>query len=303
MSDFSDLPPLNALRGFEAVARHMSFSAAAQELRITSAAVSQQIKNLEDFLGVQVFSRQGRRIQFTEAGRQILPGVEKGFSNLADAVRPYLNPVSADYLSCSTVGAFAARWLVPRLPGWTTLHPDIDVRISATGEVVEFERMGIDVAIRLGTGEWGGHYTELLLPEEVVPLCSPDLLDSDSPLREPGDLCHHQLIHFTPPFGQLNTKWSDWMEIAGVENIDPSHGLFFNEGTVALNAATRGQGVVLAPRVLAAEELSVGTLVIPFETKLPTDLAWYVVMPKQNLNRPEVAAFRDWLIGEAGKLS
>ena len=106
MSNFSKLPPLNALRGFEAVARHMSFSGAAQELRITSAAVSQQIKNLEDFLGVQVFSRQGRRIQITEAGRQILPGVEKGFSNLADAVRPYLNSVSANYLSCSTVGAF-----------------------------------------------------------------------------------------------------------------------------------------------------------------------------------------------------
>jgi LysR family transcriptional regulator, glycine cleavage system transcriptional activator len=302
MSDFSNLPPLNALRGFEAVARNLSFSAAAKELRISPAAVSQQIKNLEDFLGVQVFNRQGRRILLTEAGLQMLPGVEKGFRNMADAVQPYLASFSADHLSCSVVGAFAARWLVPRLPSWTTLHPNIDVRISATGEVVEFERMGIDVAIRLGAGDWGELYSELLLPEEVVPLCSPDLLEGEIPLRVPADLGHHQLIHFTPPFGQLNTKWSDWMAIAGVEGIDITRGLFTNDGTMALNAATRGQGVVLAPRVLATEELSSGMLVIPFDHKLPTDLAWYIVIPKPNLKRPEVVAFRDWLISESKEL-
>jgi len=301
MSNFNSLPPLNALRGFLVVAQHLSFSVAAKELRITPAAVSQQIKNLEDFLGVQVFNRQGRRVQLTEAGRQILPGVERGFHNMADAVRPYLSPISANHLSCSAVGSFAARWLVPRLPSWTALYPNTDVRLSATAEVIEFERMGIDLAIRLGTGDWGELYSELLLPEEVVPLCSPDLLEGKAPLRVPADLSHHQLIHFAPPYGQLNTKWSDWMEIADVEGIDSSRGLLTNDGMMALNAATRGQGVVLAPRVLAAEELSVGTLVIPFEIKLPTDLAWYIVMPQQNLNRPMVAAFHDWLKDESKK--
>ncbi len=295
MGKFTKLPPLNALRGFEAVARHMSFSAAAKELRITSAAISQQIKNLEDFLGVRVFSREGRQIKLTETGHRILPGVEKGFQNLADALQPYLITTSAAYLSCSTVGAFASRWLVPRLTDWTALHPDIDVRISATGELVDFERMGVDMAIRLGTGDWGELYSERLLLEEVVPLCSPDLLKGEMPLHVPTDLSRHQLIHFTPPFGQLNTKWSDWIEIAGVEEIDLSRGLFFNDGSMALNAATRGQGVVLAPRVLATEELSTGTLVIPFNIKLPTDLAWYIVTPTINLKRPEVTAFCDWL--------
>jgi len=299
MDKYTKLPPLNALRGFEAVARHMNFSAAADELQITSSAMSQQIKNLENFLGVQVFNRMARRIELTEVGRRILPGIERGFENLFDAVYPYLNSVSADHISCSTVGSFAAKWLVPRLSDWTNQYPHIDVRVSATGEMVEFERMGIDFAIRLGTGDWGELHTELLLAEEVIPLCSPDLLEGDMPLRVPADLSHHQLIHFTPPFGQLNTKWSDFLEIAGVDDVDLKRGLSFDDGTAALHAASRGQGVVLAPRVLASEELSVGTLVAPFEISLPTDLAWYIVMPKQNLNRSEIIAFRDWLIDVA----
>jgi len=298
MDKFTKLPPLNALRGFEAVARHMSFSGAAKELRVSSAAVSQQIKNLESFLGFQVFNRQGRRIKLTETGRRILPGIEKGFQNMTDALQPYLTIVPATYLSCSTVGAFASRWLVPRLSRWTALHPDIDVRISATSELVDFDRMGIDLSIRLGTGDWGELYSERLLLEEVVPLCSPDLLEGDLPLCLPTDLSRHQLIHFTPPLGRLNTKWSDWAEIAGVEDIDLSRGLFFNDGTMALNAAMLGQGVVLAPRVMASKELSTGTLVIPFEIKLPTDLAWYFVTPKHNLKRPEIQAFREWLFDE-----
>ena len=298
MVKFGKLPPLNALRGFEAVARNLSFSAAAQELLVTPAAVSQQVKNLEDFLGVKVFSRQGRLIKLTETGRRILPGVEKGFQNITDALQPYLTTDSTTYLSCSTVGAFASRWLVPRLSSWTAQHPDIDVRISATGELVDFERMDIDVAIRFGTGSWGDLYSEKLIVEEVIPLCSPDLFEGDMPLRSPADLSQHQLIHFTPPLGQLNTKWSDWFKIAGVEDIDLSRGLFFNDGTLALKSATRGQGVVLAPRVLAAEELSMGTLVVPFEIKLPTDLDWYVVLPKSNLKRPEITAFREWLFSE-----
>jgi len=298
MVKFDKLPPLNALRGFEAVARNLSFSAAAQELRVTPAAVSQQVKNLEDCLGFQVFNRQGRSIKLTETGRRILPGIEKGFQNMTDALQPYLAIAPATYLSCSTVGAFASRWLVPRLSRWTKLHPDIDVRISATSELVDFDRMGIDLSIRLGTGDWGELYSERLLQEEVVPLCSPDLQEGDLALRLPTDLSRHQLIHFTPPFGRLNTKWSDWVEIAGVEDMDLSRGLFFNDGTMALNAAMLGQGVVLAPRVLAAEELSTGTLVIPFEIKLPTELAWYFVTRKPNLKRPEIKAFREWLFSE-----
>ena len=299
MKDRITFPPLNALRAFGAVGRQLSFGQAAEELHVTTAAVSQQIKNLESFLGVRLFHRHGRHIALTKAGRQLFPGVENGFGELEDTVRPFLTPKVAAYISCSTVGAFAARWLVPRLQRWRAAHSDIDIRISASGELVGFEAHGIDLAIRLGTGEEPGLHTEILLHEQVVPLCSPMLLDGDPPLRHPSDLRHHQLIHFTPPAGQLNTRWTDWLDIAGEDNVDPNRGIFLNEGTAALNAAIAGQGVVLAPRVIASQEIEMSTLVIPFEIELPTQLAWYIAIPETNLTRPEIVAFRDWLLAES----
>lgn len=164
-----------------------------------------------------------------------------------------------------------------------------------------FDGQGIDLAIRLGTGEETGLHTELLQSEQLVSLCSPTLLDQDPPLRHPSDLRHHQLIHFTPPVGQLNTRWSDWLKIAGVADVNPNRGIFLNEGMAAMNAAVAGQGVVLAPRVIASQELEMSTLVIPFEIALPTQLAWYIVMPESNLARSEIVAFRDWLLAESDR--
>ena len=301
MKDRITFPPLNALRAFGAVGRHLSFGQAAEELNVTTAAVSQQIKNLESFLGVRLFHRHGRHIALTEAGRQLFPGVENGFGELEDTVRPFLTPKAAAYISCSTVGAFAARWLVPRLQRWRAAHSDIDIRISASGELVGFEAHGIDLAIRLGTGEEPGLHTEFLLRERVVPLCSPMLIDKAPPLRHPSDLRHHQLIHFIPPSGKLNTRWSDWLEIAGVDDVDPNRGIFLNDGTAALNAAIAGQGVVLAPLVIASLEIEMSTLVIPFEIELPTQLAWYIAMPETNLARSEIVYFRDWLHTESSR--
>lgn len=301
MSSEPLLPPLNALRAFGVVGRHLSFGRAAKELHVTPAAVSQQIKNLESFLRVQLFRRQGRRVVLTEAGREFLPGIENGFSELKSAVRQLREADNVKYISCSTVGAFASRWLVPRLARWITAHPEIDIRISATGELVGFDAQGIDLAIRLGAGDEPGLYTELLQRDEVVPLCSPMLLEQEPPLQQPADLHHHQLIHFTPPTGQLNTRWADWLDIANVADVDPKRGLFLNDGMAALNAAIAGQGVVLAPRLIASDDLAMSTLIIPFDIALPTQLAWYIVMPKTNLKRPEIAAFRDWLLAEFGR--
>ncbi len=301
MNDQFMLPPLNALRAFVAVGRHLSFGQAAEELHVTTAAVSQQIKNLESFLGVPLFHRQGRHIALTEAGHQLFPGVESGFRELKDTLRPLLTPKAAAYISCSTVGAFAARWLVPRLPRWRAAHADIDIRISASGELVGFEGQGIDLAIRLGSGEEPGLHTDLLLRERVMPLCSPRLLDKSPPLRHPSDLRHHQLIHFIPPTGKLNTRWSDWLEIAGVDDVDPNRGIFLNDGTAALNAAIAGQGIVLAPFAIASLEVEMSTLVIPFEIELPTEVAWYIVMPETNLARSEIMNFRDWLLAESSR--
>lgn len=301
VTDHTFLPPLNALRAFGAVGRHLSFSLAAEELHVTPAAVSQQIKNLEAILGVSLFQRLGRSTALTEAGRQLLPGIENGFEQLENAVRQCRAYGDASYISCNTVGAFAGRWLVPRLHRWTEAHPKIDVRISTTGDLVSFDRQDIDIAIRLGTGEDEGLHTELLQREIVVPLCSPALLTQNPPLRHPGDLHHHQLIHFAPPTGRINTRWSDWLANAGIDNVDPKRGIVLSDGMAALNAAIAGQGVVLAPRTIAASDLELGTLVIPFQIDLPTDLAWYIVTPPNNLTRPEIIAFKEWLLVEAGR--
>jgi len=299
MVDYPSLPPLNALRAFGAVGRYLSFAKAAEELHVTPAAVSQQIKNLEAILGLNLFHRLGRRITLTEAGHQLLPGIENGFGEMERAVRRVRMLGQPTYISCNTVGAFAARWLVPRLERWTKAYPKIDVRISTSAELVSFEEREIDMAIRLSAGEEMGLYTELLQRETVVPMCSPALLTQTPPLRRPEDLVNFQLIHFTPAAGRINTRWADWLKIAKVETVDPERGVSLSDGTAALNAAIAGQGVVLAPKTIALIDLALGTLVIPFDIELPTDLAWRLVIPPGNLERQEIRDFRTWLLEES----
>ena len=299
MNDTIPMPPLNALRAFGAVGRHLSFTAAGQELHVTPAAISQQIKNLEAILGVALFHRTGRETKLTEYGEILLPGIEKGFKELETAIRICKAHGNSSYISCNTVGAFAARWLVPRLPRWTLSNPEIDVRISTTSEIVKFDRQEIDLAIRLTNGREVGLFTELLQIETVVPLCSPSLLGHTQPLGRPNDLIYHQLIHFTPPNGNINTRWTDWLSIAGVTNVDTNRGFFFSDAMAALNAAIAGQGVVLAPKTIATDDLETGNLIVPFEIELPTDLAWYIIAPPENIVRDEILAFKEWLLSEA----
>ncbi len=299
MKKIQRLPPLNALRAFRSVGRHLGFSAAAEELHVTPAAISQQIKNLEDILGATLFHRTGRETQLTEAGQILLPGIEKGFNELENAVRVCRAHGDASYISCNTVGGFAARWLVPRLPNWTEKNPKVDVRISTTNEWVTFERQDIDIAVRLSTGREEGLETQRLQGESIVPLCSPALLNQEPLLRKPDDLINHQLIHFAPLGGRINTRWADWLELVKVDTVDPSRGVFLNNGMAALNAAIAGQGVVLAPKTIANDDLEQGTLVIPFDIELPTELAWYIIAPPENLARPEISAFKDWLLSES----
>ena len=299
MSRNPPIPPLNALKAFRSVGRHLGFSMAAEELHVTPAAISQQIKNLEAILGVVLFHRNGRETQLTEAGQVLLPGIEKGFNELENAVRVCRAHGDSSYISCNTVGAFAARWLVPRLPNWTERHPKVDVRISTTSEWVTFDRQDIDLAVRLSTGQEDGLQTELLQVEKIVPLCSPSILGQDPPLRKPEDLINHQLIHFAPTGGRINTRWADWLALTKVDSVDPNRGIFLSNGMAALNAAIAGQGIVLAPKTLASDDLERGTLVVPFDIELPTDFAWYVIAPSENMKRPEIRAFKEWLISEA----
>jgi LysR family glycine cleavage system transcriptional activator len=291
--------PINSLKVFEAAARLGNFAQAAVELHVTPAAVSQQIKKLEEWCGTQLFQRIGRTVQLTQAGYHLLPGVTDGLARLDEAVGRVARHPGANRISISTVGAFAARWLVPRLDRWRMAHPNINIMVSTSGQLVDFNRDQIDVAIRIGDGNYPGLHSDLLMRETVVPLCHPKLLNGDPPLKKPRDLNHHPLIHFTPMVGDIKLSWRDWLDAVGVEGVDSTRGLFFNDFVVALNATIAGQGVLLALHTLVADDLKAGVLVVPFGGEGYQSLGWHMVMPKSRMKSPNAAMFRDWLITEA----
>ncbi|MEX1205672.1 MAG: transcriptional regulator GcvA [Dongiaceae bacterium] len=290
------LPPLNAVRYFEAAARHLSFTKAAAELNVTHSAISHQIKTLEDWLGVRLFRRLNRAVVLTEAGQTYLKPVREAFERLGDATRELRRREGAGVLTVSVMPSFAAKWLVPRLRGFRDAHPDVDVRISATEKLVDFAREDVDVAVRYGRGNYPGLRVDRLWSEAVFPVCSPKLLEGPVPLREPADLARHDLLH---DFDWLADMWALWLRAAGVESVNPRRALSFNSSNLMLQAAIDGLGVALSQGVLAGDDLAAGRLVKPFDVSLPTEFAYYVVAPEATADRPKVAAFRDWLIAEA----
>ncbi len=294
------LPPLNALRAFEAAARHLSFTKAADELHVTPAAISHQIKALEEHLGLPLFRRLNRGLLLTDAGRACLPGLSDAFDLMAAAIEGLRAQDCSGPLTVSVPPAFAAKWLVPRLERFQERCPEIDVRVSATMRRVDFAREDVDVAIRYGAGRWPGVRAELLLPTEVFPVCAPTLPDGPRPLRTPQDLRHHVLLHddsvaSIPGY----PDWAMWLRAAGVtEGFDPSRGPRFNHANLALEAAAGGRGVALTISALAAADLAAGRLIRPFELSVPTGFAYHVVCPPAVAERPKVRAFREWLRAE-----
>lgn len=294
------LPPLNALRAFEAVARHLSIAKAADELSVTPAAVSHQIKTLEDHLGVRLLQRDGRTTMLTEAGQACLPGIRQGFESLAAAIQELDRLGASGILNVSVAPSFAAKWLVPRLDRFTERYPDIDVRVAASMQLADFERDGVDMAIRYGTGRYPGLAVELLLREEVMPVCAPALLSGHPPLDAPAALSHVMLLHDDSPEQDLSCPtWPMWLKAAGVAGVDGRRGSRFNQSSLVIEAAVAGKGVALAKATLAAADLKAGRLVIPFEGTMPVEFAYYVVCPKARLESRKVIAFRDWLQDEA----
>jgi LysR family glycine cleavage system transcriptional activator len=294
------LPPLNSLRAFEAVARHLSISKAAEELSVTPAAVSHQIKTLEDHLGVALFRRDKRNLMLSDAGQACLPGIREGFERLAAAVGEIDSLGLAGILTVSVAPSFAAKWLLPRLDRFQTKHPDIDVRVSASMQLVDFSRDDVDMAIRYGSGRYPELIVERLMTEAVYPVCSPKLMKGKDALTSPEALRSHALLHDDSPDGDVSCPtWAMWLKAAGVEDIDASRGPRFNQSSLVLEAAILGRGVALAKAALAAADLADGRLVKPFEMNVPVDFAYYVVCPKAKLNLPKVALFRDWLRAEA----
>lgn len=291
------LPPLNALRVFEAAGRHLNFTRAAEELHVTQAAVSQQIRNLEERLGTRLFRRQHRRLLLTEEGQIYLPPVREALKHIAQATDRLQSRHMSGVLTVSVLPSFASKWLVPRLHKFRDRHPDVDVRVSAFEWLVDFDRDQVDLAIRYGRGKWPGLRADPLLTEDVFPVCSPLLLDGPRALRRPADLRHHTLLHDD----YSREDWRVWLTAAGVEGVDPGRGLSFSHTSIMLEAAENAQGVALGRTPLVADDLDRGRLVKPFRFSLPADYAYYIVCPVETADRPRIRAFREWLLAEANQ--
>lgn len=307
------LPPLNALRAFETAARHLSFAMAAKELHVTPAAISHQVKGLEDYFGQRLFRRLKRGLELTRAGQVLLPKLSEGFHRLGDAVAEMRGIDDEGALAVSAAPSFATRWLAPRLHRFVGSNPDLDVRINASTRLIDPGKdaavsgdAGVgspvedaDIAVRFGTGDYPGFRVDQLLSVAVTPMCSPRLLTSGPPLRVPADLKNHVLIHDNVLYDDGRPLWDAWFEAAGQKDMDTSHGLRFSHALLALEAAADGMGVTMGMSVLAGTDLASGRLVAPLPLSLPLKFAYYIVSGTDTADRADVVAFRDWLFAEA----
>ncbi len=305
------LPPLLALRAFEAAARHLSFKKAAQELHVTPAAISQQIKQLERALGHPLFVRLTRALALTPQGAAMLPKIREGFACFAEAIASSRQAPRAT-LTLTAPPSFASRWLVPRLPGFYAAHPDIQLRLASSSDSVDrpgeppFKaavRAGplhdAEIAIRYGTGHYPGLQAELLLAPMLLPVCAPGTITAARPLRTPADLAGHTLIHDeTIVPGAQRSAWDEWLAAAGNPTVDARRGLFFSNAVLAVDAALEAQGVALALQPLVEAELVAGRLIAPLPMGIPSPYAYYLVMSPASAMSPAAAAFRHWLLGE-----
>ena len=288
------LPPMNALRAFEAASRHLSFSNAADELHVTHGAVSRAIRQLEDDLGQTLFRRSTRSVSLTATGEIYAQEVRLILDRLARATARARASASDDAINISTLDSFASKWLLPRLRHFRELHPDVDVRLSTGDRLVDFRVDDIDLALRYGAGTYEGLEADFLMDEDLFPVCAPELLENGPPLDRPEDLANFPLIHDV-----FHVDWKMWLTAAGVETIDPTRGASYESSDLGIMAAVQGDGVALGRSKLVADDIAAGRLVRPFELAVAGSFAYYVVYPPGALEVPKVRAFRDWIIAEA----
>ena len=307
------LPPLAVLRAFEAAARHLSFKKAAAELHVTPAAVSQQIKALESYLGVPLFRRLTRALELTEHATAMLPKIREGFECLAAAVETTRQERSGA-LTVTAPPSFATHWLISRLPHFTAAHPEIALRLGSgpdsvdrRGETTVLDPALVDlrddtsaVAIRYGTGSYPGYCVERIFAPVYVPVCSPQLIAGTPPLSTPADLRRHVLIHDeTLEDRDHRPIWTEWLQAAGLADLDAGRGPHFSNAVLAVEAALAGQGVALALKPLVEADIAAGRLAIPFDIAVSSPYAYFLVMSEVVALRAPVAAFRAWLLAEA----
>ena len=292
----NQLPPLNALRAFEAIAGHLSFARAADELHVTPAALSHQIRALEEQLGTALFHRRARAIELTDAGRLIYPGLHAGFESVRGAMRQLERDRSGNVLVISATPGVVAKWLMPRLWRFLRAHPEIDARVSASLKLADFAGEGVDVGIRLSKHITSDLHVELLFEDAMVPVCAPQLVKQG--LRGAADVVRFPLIHYDYATSMpVPPGWVDWFPIAGLPGPDAARGLRLNAADHVLEAAVSGAGVALAHKLIASDDVHSGRLVA-FGPELPLHSAYHFVCPKGHETRPKVRAFRDWLFAE-----
>lgn len=290
------LPPLNALRAFEAAARHLSFSAAAEELSVTLSAISHQIRHLEELLDVPLFLRSPRGLRLSEEGALLLPGLTLGFDHFADAVGKLADRKTEGVISVSMLSTFAMYWFIPRLPHFQTQHPDIDVRIATGSTPADVDRDGFDCSIRYGTADaWPDMAATRLFEETLVPVCIPALARD---LKKPADLVGLKRLH-----ARLRREdWALWALAAGLEkhrDFDAAAGPVFDTRSLVIQAALQGLGVAVLDPILVADHLDTGRLVKPFDVSSLQGGAYWLVCPPARAETPRLRALRAWLLDEA----
>jgi len=287
------LPPLNALRAFEAGARHLSFTKAAEELFVTQAAVSHQVKLLEQYLGVALFRRMTRKLALSAEGRRLIGPVEEALDILAEAAESLRAGAGGGTLTLSLTPSFGIQWLSQRIGRFWTAHPEIDLRLQHSIHLVDFARDEVDAAVRWGNGDWPGVEAVYLMRAGIVPVCSPALCEGPPALNLPDDLRHHTLLH-----ERDYTEWAQWLAVAGAREVEARRGPIIDSSTVVLQAARDGQGVALTSEAIVRADLAAGRLVKPFDVDLDADNAYYLVAPPKAFERADVQAFRDFLLAE-----
>jgi LysR family glycine cleavage system transcriptional activator len=290
------LPPLNAVRAFEAAARHLSMTEAANELSVTPGAISRQIRALEDFLGVRLLERGHRQISLTRRGEDYFRASAKAIDVMREATQRLTRRSKRKQLKVRAYTTFAMRWLIPRLSGFHAAHPDVEVLLTASLDPVDFKKEDLDGAIRLGDGNWPGATSQRLVANILAPVCSPALMKRGPPLRKPADIAHHTLLHSIA----RPDDWGYWLEAAGAgSRVDARAGMTYQSSAMAYAAAVEGQGLAMAQLFLVEDDLKNGKLVMPFKKTIDMgSYTYYLLTPSHRAETASMRQFRDWLLDQ-----
>ena len=296
------LPSLGALRAFEAAARHLSFTKAGEELYVTQAAVSHHVKALEEELGLPLFRRFNRRLALTHAGQEYLPPLRDAFDLMLAATQRVRTGGQSGQLKISTLSSFATKWLIPRLPRFRKLQPDIDPMISTSYDLVDFRSEDFDISIRLGRGNYPELHVVHLMDDRAFPVCSPRLTRGARALREPADLKHHVLLHDSAVSQDSDApNWRNWLKTARVSDVALDRGQAYSDTALTLQAAIAGNGVALGRRSLVIDDIRAGLLIQPFGPQMRTRFSWYLVCSPDSAGQQKIRAFREWLQSEIAR--